>query len=89
MRLSSEHGMGSIAQLCRRPRSISRRSAEVDCLGRRAGNGAPLAADPTLDRSEQPRSPTSRGEDGKEKKGLWSSRFVPVTPATVSSLVGR
>ena len=41
---------------------------EVDCLGRRPGDGPPLAPHPHLDGAEQARSPAGRGEDRVEQE---------------------
>ena len=51
---------------------LAERPLQVDRLGRRPHDAAPLAADARLDRPEQARSPPGRGED-REQTGTSSS----------------
>ncbi len=47
---------------------LAERPLQVDRLGRRPHDAAPLAADPRLDRPEQPRPPTGGGEDREQEE---------------------
>ena len=51
-----------------RVEQLTERALEVDRLGRRARDGAPLAADAHLDRAEQARPAAGRGEDRVEEE---------------------
>ena len=52
---------------------LAQEALDVDRLGGRPHRGAPLAADPVLDRAEETRAPAGRGEDGEERETRSSS----------------